>query len=41
MTAPVTAIVNKVDELDEKPLLEGLTKGMIRAFGKAIQPFVK
>ena len=40
MTAPVTAIVNKVDELDEKPLLEGLTKGMIRAFGKAIQPFV-
>ena len=40
MTAPVTAVVNKVDELDEKPLLEGLTKGMIRAFGKAIQPFV-
>ena len=40
MVAPVTATVNKVDELDEKPLLEGLTKGMIRAFGKAIQPFV-
>jgi len=40
MTAPVTAVVNKVDELDEKPLIEGLTKGMIRAFGKAIQPFV-
>jgi len=40
MTAPVVATVNKVDELDEKPLLEGLTKGMIRAFGKAIEPFV-
>jgi hypothetical protein len=40
MTAPVVATVNKVDELDEKPLLEGLTKGMIRAFGKAVQPFI-
>jgi len=40
MTAPVVATVNKVDELDEAPLLEGIVKGMGRAFAKAVQPFV-
>jgi len=40
MTAPVVATVSKVDEMDEAPLLEGIYKGMARAFGNAIQPFV-
>jgi len=40
MTSPVVATVNKVDELDEAPLLEGIVKGMGAAFAKAVQPFV-
>ncbi len=40
MTSPVVATVNKVDELDEAPLLEGIVKGMSAAFAKAVQPFV-
>jgi hypothetical protein len=39
MTAPVVATVSKVDEMDEAPLLEGVFKGIARAFGNAIQPF--
>ena len=40
MTGPVVATVSTVDELDEKPLMEGIWKGMSEAFANAIQPFV-
>jgi len=40
MTSPIQATLATVDELDEKPLMEGLTKGLLRSISKAMEPFV-
>ena len=37
---PIQSVLAEVDAKDEKPLIEGVTKGFVNAIGNALQPFV-
>ena len=40
VTAPVQSVIANVDVLDEKPLMEGLTKGFIKSIANTMEPFI-
>ena len=40
VTGPVQSVIANVDVLDEKPLMEGLTKGFIKAIANTMEPFI-